>query len=281
MDSVSFHEVAKDFKAVFIDSYGVLKNHKGIIKGVQNTIDYIRKQDIALRVLTNDASRSQKQQIESFEELGLKGIQEEEIITSGMLAKQFLELKIKTGSVAYLGTKNSAEYIIQNGMRQMPVSKIDLDDLDDLTAFAFLDDEGFDWHHDINKTVNILRRKNMPVLVANSDKYYPTSSNDVAVAIGGLSRLIESVLNQKFIRFGKPDSQMFMYAFEDLNRFGKYAKSDVLMVGDTLHTDILGGNKFGLTTMLVLSGNTRPDNVNLKINSTGIIPDYVSDSILY
>ena len=111
MDSVSFHEVAKDFKAVFIDSYGVLKNHKGIIKGVQNTIDYIRKEDIALRVLTNDASRSQKQQIESFEELGLKGIQEEEIITSGMLAKQFLELKIKTGSVAYLGTKNSAEYI--------------------------------------------------------------------------------------------------------------------------------------------------------------------------
>lgn len=281
MDSVSFHEVAKDYKALFIDSYGVLKNHKGIIKGVQNSIDFIRKEDIALRVLTNDASRSQKQQIEAFEQLGLKGIQEEEIITSGMLAKQFLELKIKSGSIAYLGTKNSADYIIQNGMRQAPVSKIDLDEIDHLTAFAFLDDEGFDWHHDMNKTVNILRRKNIPVLVANSDKYYPTSSNDVAIAIGGLSRLIESVLNQKFIRFGKPDSQMFMYAFEDLNKFGSYTKSDILMIGDTLHTDILGGNKFGLSTMLVLSGNTRPDNVNLKINSTGIIPDFISDSILY
>lgn len=281
MDSVSFHEIAKDYKALFLDSYGVLKNHKGIIKGVQNTIDFIRKEDIALRVLTNDASRNQKQQIESFEQLGLKGIQEEEIITSGMLARQFLELKIKNGRVAYLGTKNSANYIIQNGMKQAPVSEIELDEIDDLTAFAFLDDEGFDWHHDMNKTVNILRRKTIPVLVANSDKYYPTSSNDVAIAIGGLSRLIESVLNQKFIRFGKPDSQMFMYALEDLNRFGNYTKSDILMIGDTLHTDILGGNKFGLKTMLVLSGNTRPDNVNLKINSTGIIPDYVSDSILY
>lgn len=281
MDSVSFHEIAKDYKALFIDSYGVLKNHKGIIKGVQNTIDFIRKEDIAIRVLTNDSSRSQKQQIESFEQLGLKGIQEEEIITSGMLARQFLELKIKNGRIAYLGTKNSADYIIQNGMKQAPVSEIELDEIDELTAFAFLDDEGFDWHHDMNKTVNILRRKTMPVLVANSDKYYPTSSNDVAIAIGGLSRLIESVLNQKFIRFGKPDSQMFMYALEDLNRFGNYTKSDILMVGDTLHTDILGGNKFGLKTMLVLSGNTRPDNVNLKINSTGIIPDFISDSILY
>lgn len=281
MDSVSFHEIAKDYKALFIDSYGVLKNHKGIIKGVQNSLDFIRKEDIALRVLTNDASRSQKQQIESFEQLGLKGIQEEEIITSGMLARQFLELKIKNGKIAYLGTKNSADYIIQNGMKQAPVSEIELDEIDELTAFAFLDDEGFDWHHDMNKTVNILRRKNIPVLVANSDKYYPTSSNDVAIAIGGLSRLIESVLNQKFIRFGKPDSQMFMYALEDLNRYGNYTKSDILMVGDTLHTDILGGNKFGLKTMLVLSGNTRPDNVNLKINSSGIIPDYISDSILY
>ncbi len=281
MDSVSFLSIVKNYKAVFIDSYGVLKNHKGLIEGVQNSIDYIRKEGIALRVLTNDASRSQEQQAKEFEKLGLRGIQEEEVITSGMLARQFLELKVKTGRVAYLGTKNSADYIIQNGMKQLPVSDIDLDELHDITAFAFLDDEGFDWKDDINKAVNFLRRKNLPVIVANSDKYYPTSSNDVAIAIGGLSRLIESILNQKFIRFGKPDSQMFMYAFEDLNRFGKYEKSDVLMVGDTLHTDILGGNKFGLKTLLVLSGNTRPDNVNLKINSTGIIPDYVADSILY
>lgn len=281
MNSVSFLTVVKNYKAVFIDSYGVLKNHKGLIEGVQNSIDFIRKEEIALRVLTNDASRSQEQQAREFEKLGLRGIQEDEIITSGMLARQFLDLKVKTGRVAYLGTQNSADYIIQNGMKQVPVSDVDIDELDDITAFAFLDDEGFEWRDDINKAVNVLRRKNLPVIVANSDKYYPTSKNDVAIAIGGLSRLIESILNQKFIRFGKPDSQMFMYAFEDLNRFGKYEKSDVLMVGDTLHTDILGGNKFGLQTLLVLSGNTRPNNVNLKINSTGIIPDFVSDSILY
>lgn len=280
INKVSFLSTVKNFKAVFLDSYGVLKNHQGLIAGVQDSIEFIRDQGIALRVLTNDASRSQQQQVEVFEKIGLEGLKEEEIITSGMLARQFLELKIRTGKIAYLGTENSASYILKFGLEAVPVSEIDLDNSRDISAFVFLDDEGFDWNRDINKTVNFLRRNNLPIIVANSDKYYPISGSDVAVAIGGISRLVESVLNQKFIRFGKPDSQMFMYAYDELNKTGHYEKSDILMVGDTLHTDILGGNKFGLKTLLVLSGNTRAQSVEQKINSSGIIPDFIADSIL-
>lgn len=280
MEKVSFKSLLKNFKVVFLDSYGVLKNHQGLIDGVQEAVDNIREAGIMLRVLTNDASRSQAQQIEVFETLGLKGLKEEEIITSGMLARQFLKLKIKSGKIAYLGTENSANYILQSGLEHIPIADIDLDDLDDISAFVFLDDEGFDWNSDINKAVNFLRRKNLPVIVANSDKYYPVSNHDVAVAIGGISRLVEYTVNQKFMRFGKPDSQMFMYAYDELNEIGNYEKNDILMVGDTLRTDILGGNKFGLKTLLVFSGNTRAENVDLKINSSGIIPDYISDSIL-
>lgn len=280
MEKVSFKSIAKDYKAIFVDSYGVLKSHQGLIQGVQSTVDYLRNEGKIFRVLTNDASRSQEEQVEMFESIGLNSLKKEEVITSGMLARHFLELKIKSGKIAYLGTPNSAKYFLQFGLEPVPVTDIDLDNVDDILAFVFLDDEGFDWNEGINKTVNFLRRKNLPVIVANSDKYYPINKNDVAVAIGGISRLIESVLNQKFIRFGKPDSQMFMYAFDDINKVGNYTKSDILMVGDTLHTDILGGNKFGLKTLLVLSGNTRPDSVEMKISSSGIIPDYISDSIL-
>lgn len=280
MNKVSFKSIVKNYKAVFLDSYGVLKNHRGLIEGVTDTIKFIREEGIELRVLTNDASRSQQQQVEMFKGLGLNSLKEHEIITSGMLAKQFLKLKLSKGKVAYLGTKSSAEYIFNNGLEGIPVADIELDNIDDIEAFLFLDDEGFDWNTDINRTVNFLRRKNLPVIVANPDKYYPISNNDVAVAIGGLSRLIESVMNQKFIRFGKPDSQMFTYAFDELTKSGHFERHEVLMVGDTLHTDILGGNKFGLKTLLVLSGNTRPESVRMKINSTGIIPDYISDSIL-
>lgn len=158
--------------------------------------------------------------------------------------------------------------------------EVNLDDMEAIAGFAFLDDEGFDWNVDINKTINLINRKNMPVIVANSDKVYPVSKNDVSVATGGIAKLVENILNRKFIHFGKPDSQMFNFAFDDLNRSGHFEKTDILMVGDTLATDILGGNKFGIKTMLVLSGNTRPELVDILIGVTGIIPDYIGESIV-
>lgn len=276
----SFKSVAENFKAIFLDSYGVLKNYNGLIEGVQDTIDFIRSRGIELRIITNDASRSQEQQAESFSRLGLKGIEVHEIVTSGMMAKHFLQHKILEGKIAYLGTENSAEYILQSGLEHIPVRDIHLDDLDTISAFVFLDDEGFDWNTDINKTVNLLRHKNIPVIVANSDKLYPVSRNNVSVATGGLAKLVENMLNKKFIHFGKPDLQMFIYAYDELNKKEFHSKNEILMVGDTLHTDILGGNKFGIKTTLVLSGNTSAEDAMVQINSTGIIPDFICHSIV-
>ncbi len=280
MNYPSFYEIAKQYKVIMLDSYGVLKNHKGLIDGVQKTLEFIREEDKTFRVLTNDASRSPQEQVDKYVELGLPGIELHEMITSGMMAKQFLEQKITNGKIAYLGTESSADYILQSGLEHIAVSKVDLDDIEDISAFVFLDDEGFDWNTDINKTVNLLRRKNMPVILANSDRFYPVSKHDVAVATGGIAKLVESMLGKKFLHFGKPDSQMFMYAYEQMVEQGPINKEDILMVGDTLQTDILGGNKFGVKTMLVLSGNTREENAESLIKSTGIIPDYICKSIL-
>jgi HAD superfamily hydrolase (TIGR01450 family) len=278
--NTSFLSIAKDFKAIFFDSYGVLKNYRGLIDGVQNTIDFIEDQGIVFRILTNDASRSQEQQAESFEKAGLRGITPEKIITSGMMAKQYLQLKIKSGKVAYLGTPNAAQYILQANLECVPISEVENHDLDTIMAMVFLDDEGFDWNYDINKTVNLIRRKNIPVIVANSDNLYPVTKTDVSIATGGIAKLVESIISKKFIHFGKPDSQMFNFAFDHINQEGTFNKDEILMVGDTLHTDILGGNKFGVKTTLVLSGNTNANDADLIIRSSGIIPDYICDSIV-
>lgn len=272
-------EVVSGFKAVFLDSYGVIKNYRGLIEGVQETLDFIQARGIEFRILTNDASRSQEQQAESFLRLGLKGIPAEKIVTSGMMAKQYLQLKIKGGKVAYLGTANAAHYIMQANLESVAIADLDKHDLNDIKAMVFLDDEGFDWNFDINRTVNLIRKKNMPIIVANSDNLYPVSHNDVSIATGGIAKLVESIINKRFIHFGKPDTQMFNFAFEDINRYSEYNKEDILMVGDTLHTDILGGNKFGIKTALVLSGNTSASEMEMNIRSTGIIPDYICESI--
>lgn len=280
MNIESFQSIVTQYKAVFLDSYGVLKTYRGLIPYADQSVQYMRDAGLEVFILTNDASRSPEQLAENFHNIGLKNIYPEEIISSGMMAKQFLQLKIREGRVAYLGTENAAHYIVQANLETISIKDVDLKNIDDITAVVFLDDEGFDWNHDINKTLNLLRRKNLPTIVANSDSIYPISKNNVSIATGSIAKLVENVLNKEFIHFGKPDSQMFMYAYEKLLEKHSIEKNDLLMVGDTLHTDILGGNKFGIDTVLVLSGNTRADKADLMIRSTGIIPDYICDSIV-
>lgn len=279
MNISSFQKVIDPYQCVFLDSYGVLKNFNGLIPGAQKVINSLRSENKQIRILTNDASRSQEEQAQVFENIGLAGILSSEIITSGMMAKQFLENKVKSGAVAYLGTEKAANYIANARLEAIPVSEIGPNDIDKLMAMLFLDDEGFDWCRDINATINLLRRNNLPVVVANSDKIYPVSRSDVAIATGGIAQLVESILGREFIHFGKPDSQMFMYALEDLNRDKQFQRNNIVMVGDTLHTDILGGNKFGIDTILVLSGNTQAKNAEALMESTGVIPDYICNSI--
>ena len=116
------------------------------------------------------------------------------------------------------------------------------------------------------------------MVVANTDINYPVSQNDISVAVGSLADMVEKIIGKSFIRFGKPDAQMFLLAYERALQDIDVKRNEILMVGDTLYTDIIGGNKFGLDTVLVLSGNTLPDMAQVRISSTGIIPTYICES---
>ncbi len=280
MRTVSFRNVVKNYKAVFFDAFGVLKNHQGLISGIENTFKYLESKKIPYYILTNDSSRSPDELAKWYQKRGLTCITTDKILSSGMLAMEFFKTKLENGkAVAYLGTKASAHYLETAGQKTVPISEVDLTDLNHIKSFAFLDDEGFDWNKDIDKTINLLRHKNMTVIVANTDINYPVNKNDISVAIGGLADLVEQILGKTFIRFGKPDAQMFLLAYERaLKDIPDIKRNEILMVGDTLFTDIIGGNKFGLDTVLVLSGNTLPEMASVRIGSSGIIPTYVCES---
>ena len=278
MEIDHFKTVVSDYDVVFFDAYGVLKNSIGLIPGIQNTFDYLVEQNIDFYVLTNDASRGPKNLAFAYHERGLMQITEDKIISSGMLARDYLKLKVNGGTVAYLGTTKSAHYLEETGLHALSIADVDIDDIEEINALVFLDDEGFDWYHDINKLVNLIRLRNIPVIVANTDESYPVSDQEVAIAIGSIAEMVEKITGKHFIYFGKPDSNMFIFAYEHTQRAQVVGKEKILMVGDTLYTDILGGNKFGIDTALVLTGNTLRKNVEMRIAATGIIPDYICES---
>ncbi|WP_373512114.1 HAD-IIA family hydrolase [Persicitalea sp.] len=274
----SFKSVVSKYDVIFFDAFGVLKTHDTLIPGIGRTFEYLREHKKDFYVLTNDASRSPQDLADSYHRLGLYDIVPNSIISSGMLARDYLALKVDGGTVAYLGTEKSAHYLEILGLKTLPIGELNLDFAHEVNALVLLDDEGFDWNRDLSKTVNLLRRRNIPVIVANTDRYYPMSSHSVSIAIGAVATMIEDIVGKHFIRFGKPDAQMFIFAHEQVKNHSNVSKKKILMVGDTLHTDILGGNKFGLDTVLVLTGNTQPKEAEVKIHTTGIIPTYVCQS---
>lgn len=87
----------------------------------------------------------------------------------------------------------------------------------------------------------------------------------------------------KVIRYGKPDARIFDRVLADYG----IARERVLMIGDTLGTDILGANRAGIKSCLVLDGGmteyaleqrgwaVTEENIAALAHAQGAIPDYV------
>ncbi len=274
-----FQEVAKKYKVIFFDAYGVLKNYSGSVEGVGETFRWLEDEGKSYYIITNDASRSPQALADQYHQIGHTNVEASHIVSSGMLARKFLRHKVKTGTVAYIGPKSAAYFMESIGLEALHISSVHLDDVEHIKALALLDDEGFDWEVDLNKAANLLRFRNIPAVVANTDLGYPSSQRNVAIAIGGIAEMIEKLVNKVFIKFGKPDAQMFNFAFNHFADHGVEAElHEVLMVGDTLTTDIVGGNKYGLDTALVFTGNTLKEDAKMLIRATGITPTYLMET---
>ena len=276
----SFASLASHYRVIFFDAYGVLKNATGVLQGVPDLLSWLAQRGKDLYVITNDASKSPAAMADAYvhPQHGAL-IPASKNISSGLLAKDFLRTKVQRGRVAYLGKESAAFYVKAAGLEPVHISECTK--ADEVAAIALLDDEGFDWFRDINLTLNLMRHSRAPVVVANTDLAYPVNDREVGLAVGSLADMLERIVSKTFIRFGKPDTMMFSHAFACAHANNPdLKKSEVLMVGDTLDTDILGANTFGIDTALVLSGNTQPEQAMVMIQARGIVPTYLCESVL-
>lgn len=276
--SKSLHAVAGKYKWIFFDSFGVLKDSQGVFDGTWDLIPQLEDRGIQSCLLTNDSSKSPEEHKVTFTSPAGKVLfQTDRIFSSGLLATDFLKNKVRRGKVAYLGTAASAWYIEEAGCDPVPAHQVKSGDK--IVAFVFLDDEGFNWSESMNAVLNLLRGRNLPVINANADLSYPAGDKHINFAVGSIAHMVERVLGKHFIHFGKPGSLLYSYIWERILGSGsRMDKRHILMVGDTLTTDIIGGNRFGIDTALVLAGNTSPEEHRRLIETTGIIPDYVFSS---
>src|SRR5690606_8902404 len=88
MELTSFKTIVKQYKTIFFDAFGGLKNHRGLPPGIAQTFHYLEENGIDYFIITNDASRSPGELAQDYRDRGLQFITEQKIVSSGMLARE-------------------------------------------------------------------------------------------------------------------------------------------------------------------------------------------------
>lgn len=125
--------------------------------------------------------------------------------------------------------------------------------------------------------IDSLRRNPRPVLVGNPDIVAPREGG-LSLEPGHFAHHLaaETGITPQF--FGKPFPAIFQMALERTRhlRPDLTDPARIVMVGDTLHTDIVGGAAAGLKTALITGfGALRGMDVAAAIDRSGIMPDVI------
>jgi 4-nitrophenyl phosphatase len=100
----------------------------------------------------------------------------------------------------------------------------------------------------------------------NPDTTYPTE-NGIGVGNGAILAAVKVATGISPLVIGKPETPIYEQALQRLQS----DSSDTLMIGDRLDTDILGAQRAGINTLLVLTGVT-----TLEMSKASVVqPDLV------
>lgn len=267
---------------VLLDAYGVLIDARGALPGAARLIDELRRRGVPWSVVTNDASRSATTYAARFAGLGL-AIDAAHVVTSGSLMPACFARLPRGTRVLVLGTADSKAYVEAGGG-----VVVDLAPGVDIDAIAVCDDAGFPFLTGMEIAVSAAVRaidagRAVSLVLPNPDLVYPKGGGELGITAGGMALVIETVLARrfgarapKFVHLGKPAPAIFEAACA---RLGLTDRSQVVMVGDQLETDIAGARAAGLRAALVAGVSRWALGEDVDAAHAAVAPDYLLATI--
>lgn len=263
---IALSELLDRYRVLLLDAYGVLITHDEPLPGAAGLIARLNRERRPYFVLTNDASRSEAASSRRYADMGLP-IPAADIITSGsVIAEHFRTEGLAGARCAVLGTEDSERYVTEAGGVAVPAETAE-----DFEVLVVCDERGYPLRECLDAVLSVLYRRldrgePARLVLANPDLVYPASPGRVGLTAGAVALLLSELLRFRypgrqdtaFVPLGKPHPLMFR---EALRRAG-CAPAEAVMVGDQLSTDIVGANRAGLDSALVLSGLTRREHLD-------------------
>ncbi len=126
------------------------------------------------------------------------------------------------------------------------------------------------------KQASLLIMSGIPWIGTNPDRTFPTSEGLIPGA-GAIIAALEAATGIQPKIIGKPQPEIYLAA---LSRLGA-TPSETMVIGDRLDTDIVGAQKIGCPTALVLSGVTSQSTASLWQPAPDIIADDLNSVLDY
>jgi len=233
--------LADPYDAILLDLDGVLYRWPDPIPGAAAAVSALRDAGKRLAFVTNNSSRAPAQVVERLASVGVRAAPEEvvtsSLVTASILAERGVRSAFVIGEEGLLGALAAAGIDAGTGTGDLPDAVV----------------VGFDRSADYAKLRDaaVLVERGVPLVASNADASFPAPGGESWPGAGALLAAIETTTGVRGEVFGKPEPSLFLRALASIGG------GRPLVVGDRLDTDIAGAARLGWDSALVLTGDTR------------------------
>lgn len=260
-------EIADRFDVFLLDAFGVLNIGEAAIPGTPERVKALKAAGKRVLVVSNAAGFPHSALLEKYSRLGY----------------EFAPDEVVTSRVTLLEGLNGRQDMHWGLMATRSTGLRDLEGLH--LTYLEEDPEPYDkvdgvlmigsavWTEERQSLLEAaLAKRPRPVLVGNPDIVAPRETG-FSVEPGHFAHRLADKTEIIPEFFGKPFSNIYDIAFE---RLGEVDRSRVLMVGDSLHTDILGARHVGISSALISHyGFFAGQDAEAAVSAAGIVPDFI------
>ena len=240
------------------DMDGVLVHEEEAIPGAADFVRRLRDRSRPFLLLTNNSIFTARDLQARLARSGID-VPEESIWTSALATAQFLDAQRPGGTAYVIGeaglttAMHSIGYVLTDREPEYVV-------LGETRTYSF---------EAITTAIRLIE-SGARFIATNPDPTGPSQHGSIP-ATGSVAALVTRATGVEPYFVGKPNPLMMRSA---LNRIDAHSESTV-MVGDRMDTDMVSGLEAGLRTILVLTGSTKPD----QVERYPYRPTYVRDSV--
>jgi HAD superfamily hydrolase (TIGR01457 family) len=228
-----------DYDALLLDLDGTVYRGEAPIPGVDGAVEAARKQQVTVRFVTNNASRSPDEVASHLTRIGIAATPEE-VSTSSQAAASVLAEKLQPGTTVLVVGSDALVHEVE--LRNLATTRTHSDAVQAVVQ-GLSKDVG--WRELAEACVAI--RAGALWVACNVDPTLPTERGPLP-GNGSLVAALKTATDSEPLVAGKPATPLM----DEAQRSADARRP--LVVGDRLDTDIAGAVNAGLDSLLVFSG---------------------------